>query len=206
MALLTRWLENWAACGIVLSSALETEYRVLTQAYKESHRCYHNLQHLVECFHHFDWAIEETEKPEEVQLAIWYHDSVYDPHQSDNELRSAQWAERSLKAFGVPATKIERIIQMILATAGHHYVGEGDMQCMLDIDLAILGSSAERFHQYESQIHKEYDWVPEIIYHAKRRAVLESFLAKNYIYGNRLFRDRFEEQARSNIRNLLDQI
>lgn len=204
MKLFNGWANAWEVCGVLVSSTLLDEYRLVTQAYSQPHRHYHNLQHITECFEHVDWAVQELERPEEVRLALWYHDAVYEPRQQDNELRSAQWAERSLNAFGVSADKVERIVNMILATASHRSSEKGDIQRLLDIDLAILGSEPERFCQYEQQIRDEYDWVADSIYQEKRKEVLESFLARDFIYSDLRFRQRFETKARHNIRTTLD--
>lgn len=65
---------------------------------------------------------------------------------------------------------------------------------VVDVDLAILGSTPERFAEYEEQVRKEYEWVPEEIYAVKRKEILKSFADKifwtkemrNSIYQERL--------------------
>ncbi len=52
------------------------------------------------------------------------------------------------------------------------------------------------------RVREEYRWVPGLIYRAKRREVLAGFLARPTIYGTERFRERFEVQARENMRGV----
>ena len=72
---------------------------------------------------------------------------------------SAALAKERLEALGVSSDRRERIAAYILATKEHE-PAEGDLGLLLDIDLSILGASAERFDCYEEQIRQEYAFVP----------------------------------------------
>ena len=52
---------------------------------------------------------------------------------------------------------------------------------MLDIDLAILAATPERFMQYEQQIQQEYAWVDPEVYSIKRKEVLMNFYQSDFI-------------------------
>src|SRR5688500_725542 len=58
--------------------------------YAEPHRHYHTLEHVVACLKWLDRFREVAEHPEEVELALWYHDAIYVPGAGDNESRSAE--------------------------------------------------------------------------------------------------------------------
>ena len=47
-----------------------------------------------------------------------------------------------------------------------------DAQLLVDIDLSILGSPAERFERYDQDVRKEYAWVPGFRYQEARAQVL----------------------------------
>ena len=51
---------------------------------------------------------------------------------------------------------------------------------MLDIDLAILAATPERFIQYEQQIQQEYSWVDPEVYAIKRKEVLMHFISLSH--------------------------
>jgi len=90
----------------------------LIQAYEESHRAYHRLDHVVDCLRIFDIARSDADHPAEVEAAIWFHDAVYDPARGDNERRSADWASRVLREAGIDAATSERIQRLIVSFLG----------------------------------------------------------------------------------------
>lgn len=155
------------------------------------HRRYHTLQHLEECFARFDEIAELAEHPADVELAIWFHDAIYDPHRSDNEQRSADWARSSTGNANVHA--------LVMATRHQAIPRSLDEKVLIDVDLWILGAPPERFDEYEKQVREEYGWVPGLIYRRKRRAILESFVARPAIYRTERFIQRYEAQARANL-------
>ena len=90
------WRRLWTALGAqTINGGL---FNQLVRAYGEPQRHYHTLQHLRECLAHWEAASALARRPEEVELALWFHDAVYDPRRSDNEARSAEWAQASVAA------------------------------------------------------------------------------------------------------------
>ena len=87
-----RWNRLLTALGIV---AGESEcFDALLAAYSEKHRHYHTIKHIDHCLRELDGAKSLAHDPAEVELALWFHDAIYDPHSSKNEERSADWACR----------------------------------------------------------------------------------------------------------------
>lgn len=174
----------------------------LLAAYMEAQRHYHCLQHLQECLSHFEGAAHLAAHPGEVELALWFHDAIYDVKGKTNELQSAQWASSELAAAGASPSVIQRVHELIMATRhdASPTDSEPDQQLLVDIDLAILGAAPERFQEYTQQVRAEYSWVPGLIYRINRARILKGFLKRPSIYGTRFFRDRFEAQARDNLR------
>ncbi len=170
----------------------------LSDLYGEAGRHYHNQRHISECLKALARFAHLAERPDEVALAIWFHDAVYDTKRSDNEERSAVLAEQFLTEAGASGDCVTRVGAMIRATQSH--VAEGvDATLMLDIDLGILGQGDEVFEAYDRAIRREYDWVDDSQYRQARAAVLESFLARPRIYGTQEFHDAYETQARANL-------
>jgi predicted metal-dependent HD superfamily phosphohydrolase len=180
--------------------------------YAESTRQYHTLQHLGECLDLFESVMDLATHPAEVEMALWFHDAIYNTASHDNEAQSAQWARAELSRAGVLPEKInsydcakgDRIQALIMATC-HTALPVTIDECLLvDIDLAILGSSTERFAEYEQQIRIEYNFVSEPIFNQKRQEILQGFLDRSTIYSTKYFQDKLELQARSNIKRSID--
>ena len=171
----------------------------LIARYTESHRYYHNARHVADCLAKFDDARDLCEHPAEVELALWFHDAIYDTHAKDNEAQSASWAARVLKDAGAAQTEMERVQELIMATCHAATPATRDACVLVDIDLSILGAAAERFDAYELGVRAEYAWVPEILFRATRRKILGEFLQRPSIYSTDNFKQKLETNARANL-------
>jgi predicted metal-dependent HD superfamily phosphohydrolase len=181
-------------------------FDALVAAYAAPERHYHNLEHLAEMFRVVDRLSPMVEEPAALHLAVWFHDAVYDSRAKDNERRSGELAVDLLGPIGVPASAIDRIVQMIWATqhtADDSPPAARDTRVLLDADLAILGASEERYARYARDIRSEYAWVPDADYRAGRARVLEHFLALPRIYLTDMMFEEGEQRARANLRTEL---
>lgn len=176
----------------------------LMTAYSEPQRAYHTLQHLEECLQCFDEAKKTglMAQPDLIEMALWFHDAVYDPQGSENEELSAQMA---LKALG--DTELAHEVARLILLTKSHQPGDGpDDAWIIDIDLAIFAQPMDRVLEYERQIRAEYAWVPEVVYVEKRAEILSGFLRRQQIYLTAWARERWEPQAPANLRALIDSV
>ena len=194
---LAAWTRVWADLG-VRHAQLET-FEELIRHYCEPHRAYHNRQHLAECLHVRRRVNAACQAPAEVDLALWFHDAIYDPLRTDNELRSAQWLDDVARDNGLDEETRRRLYDLVMVTRHDGAPATADEAVLVDTDLAILGASFERFEEYDRQIRLEYQYVPLPMYRQKRRQVLERFLARERIYTTPLYFEAFEQQARENL-------
>ncbi len=193
-----RWVALWKAADA--SGDPHTCFDNLATAYAEPHRYYHNQQHIAECLAQFDAARHLAGQPAAVEFALWFHDVVYDPKAGDNEEKSAAMAKRCLEEAGSPAMFPDAVSRFVMATKNHEVGTNKDAALMVDVDLSILGQSKERFMQYETQIREEYAWVPESIFSQKRAEILGRFLGCKQIFATEWFHQKFETQARDNLK------
>lgn len=173
-------------------------------AYTEPHRHYHTLEHIEHCLLDMDiiLAAEEKFDPHPVEMAIWFHDIVYDTNSHSNEEDSATLARNALGILNVcDETFKNQVVSLIMATKHSSGVPSSKEEAvLLDVDLAILGADPEEFDEYEKNIQKEYNWVPSEIYRQKRAEILESFLARPRLFHTHSFHDVMDKVARDNLR------
>jgi predicted metal-dependent HD superfamily phosphohydrolase len=174
-------------------------YEELVTRYSAPERHYHTLQHLDECFARLAESRQLAEHAHEIELALWFHDAIYDVRRQDNEERSASWAEEVSLRAGLSQRVAACVRDLIVATRHDAVPDSGDSRLLVDIDLAILGAPVKRFDEYERQVRQEYAWVPDILFRHKRREVLEIFLARPHIFSTDYFHARYEAQARANL-------
>jgi predicted metal-dependent HD superfamily phosphohydrolase len=192
-----RWRQTWALLGVRVPG--EALLRELIARYAEPHRKYHTLRHLEECFEKLAEIGGEAAHPGEVELALWFHDAIYDVKRHDNEEKSAAWARAEVLAAGLPATAADRVHALVMATRHEAVPGDIDQKVLVDVDLSILAAEPARFDEYEKQIREEYAWVPGIVFRARRRSILAEFLARPAIFSMRKFIDAYEARARANL-------
>jgi predicted metal-dependent HD superfamily phosphohydrolase len=191
------WREAWALLGV--ETPEEGVLAALLASYSEPARAYHTLQHLEECCLKWKEAQSLAMRAGEVLVGLWFHDAVYDTHATDNEQRSADWAGDVIRKAGGSVVQIERVRDLILATRHAASPAPGDPALIVDIDLSILGAPVGRFEEYEEQVRREYAWVPDAVFRAKRARLLSEFLARPAIFNTAHFAARYEAMARENL-------
>jgi predicted metal-dependent HD superfamily phosphohydrolase len=174
-------------------------YERLVDLYSQPHRHYHNCQHIADCLHEFDLSRDISVAPLAVELAIWFHDAIYNPRAADNEEQSAELAKEFVTETGVGKEVGSAVVQLVLATKHHDGSLHRDAVLMVDIDLGVFGQLPERFWEYEQDIRKEYEWVPERLFASKRAEILERFLSRDRIFHTEVFYNKYEAQARVNL-------
>lgn len=188
-------------------------YHELFAAYEGEPREYHTIEHVEECLALLDEVRGTLESPDEVAMALWFHDAVYGTYPfAASERRSASFARRSCARLGIPQESIERIAAMILGTKSHE-LPEGksplrkhDALTMFDIDLARLGGDPVAYAYCEKWIRDEYAWVPEGIFRSLRAKTLRGFLERPAIYRTPFFHEHFEARARANLQRAIAEL
>ncbi len=146
MPTLARWRATWTGLGA--TPPAEDVHARLIARYEERHRHYHTVQHLDECFARLDEAGVAVEHRFEVELALWFHDAVYDTRRPDNEVQSAALARDEAVRAGLSPAVLTRLDALIVATRHGGSPTSPDATLLVDVDLAILGAPVERFDEY----------------------------------------------------------
>jgi len=198
-ALQAGWVRLAGKYGVSPADAYPVFDR-LVAAHSEPHRHYHTLEHVAEVLRVAGRLVDASHNSDAIQLAVWFHDSVYDPKAKDNEARSADLMAEALAPFSLPADLISHVGEMIRATAhSGDSPADADTAVLLDADLAILSADEWRYVRYAAAVRQEYAWVDEAAYRAGRTAVLQSFLNRPRLYHTARFHEMGDGPARRNM-------
>jgi predicted metal-dependent HD superfamily phosphohydrolase len=174
-------------------------------AYAEPHRHYHTLEHVRDCLKLYHKTMHLAEFPIAIEIAIWFHDLVYDPLADDNEVQSAARCDEWLR-IGEQSQPMRDEVGALILTTDHCRTPEtNDQQILADIDLSILGSEPEIYDSYARDVRREYAEVSDELFIAGRIKLLEGLQSKKGgIFHNEIFTDAFGECAHENIRRELE--
>ena len=193
---------------------LELNIRLLVQ-YVEPHRRFHTLVHLNDLINYLRWFEYDREHHhddlfdnEAIRWAIAFHDWYYVPGAQDNESRSADAALGFLCQYVWPEDheRMALVTKAIRATQHHNPVEITDRfsYCtglMCDCDLAGLGSAPEDYKRTSALVRDEYTpVVGHTTFNTGRLNWIQSMLDRPRLYSHDDFYERFEEQARTNLR------
>jgi predicted metal-dependent HD superfamily phosphohydrolase len=169
-------------------------FEEIQEHYTGPGRFYHTLDHIQNMLEIVESLGSNAQNLNAVKLAAWLHDVIYDSKASDNEERSADYAERLCEKLSI--SEGPRVAALIRKTKTHDAGEDADAQVLLDADLAILGASESEYWDYAEMIRREYAWVPEADYRQGRRRVLQSFLSRPRLFH---LLHHLEASARRNI-------
>src|SRR5205085_12266673 len=152
----TQWITLWQR--IEAQGDPHPPYHDLVQRLAEPHRAYHTMRHILHCLEEMARVRPLAAQPDAMEMALWYHDAIYDTHADDNEEQSATLAAHILRDAAVPEVFVQTVVRLIVATKHHTAAEDPDTRLLVDIDLAILGQPPQIFDAYERHIRQEYAW------------------------------------------------
>jgi predicted metal-dependent HD superfamily phosphohydrolase len=213
----SRWHAITQSCSPNVETELIDEvFDDLDSRYREPHRFYHTWDHISKCLDLLDEHRETASNPDAVELALWYHDSVYVPGNQNNESESARLLAyfRSRLSISDPlyfaADELIRCTDYASWSTRPVYevrhASTQDESLTQDIDLSILGSDPDEYDRYVANIRREYQRVDPEHFKRGRRAVLSGFLDVSRIYSTSSFCTHYEEKARDNLQRELDSL
>lgn len=198
-----KWLGLMGRLGF--ESNIET-YSKLVSRYSQKHRYYHNANHIDASLKFLRQVKQLANDYNALEIALWFHDAIYNIFSSSNEIDSANWAADFLKLNNANEDFIENVHRLIMATQHNATVHDNDERLIVDIDLAILGSNSEMYEQFERWVRREYKFIPSFIYKKKRKEILEGFLSRERIFSHEYFFEKFETSARNNLKNAINSL
>lgn len=188
------------------SERAERVFDELVKRYEEPHRHYHNLDHICAVLELFDTVQQRIPQVVidaelyRIEMAIWYHDAVYQPGKKDNEEKSAEL----IKYLGLDPCNEARIRLLILGTKHENpfpYPGDESAKLLADLDMAILGVDWSEYKTYSENIRKEFCAVSDCVYAVGRTIFLRSLVAPGYdsVFLTNTIGPLYEHAAKKNI-------
>lgn len=155
---------------------IKCDVNVLLAMWNESHRHYHNLNHLNDLINQINENKSKfSEKDyEKLMLAALFHDCVYDPTSNVNEEKSAEFFESC--AVDKKNKDIEEVKQIILDTKSHQPTTQLS-ESFSKFDMSIVERDFNQLLDWETGIREEYKSFGEE-YKPGRLRFLESLLDK----------------------------
>lgn len=171
----------------------------LTELYTSKHRHYHNLIHIANML-----TMAPQELTFEQQVAVWFHDAVYNPISDHNEEDSVELVTKLLDIDYIDQRGDINIITEIILSTKDHTPRCPEANLVLDLDLAILGQPAPIYQQYVKNVAAEYaPFIPTDIYRYGRQEFLKRFLEKDSFYYTDWGKRYLDEKARENLKSEL---
>ena len=179
--------------------------QVLLDRYAEPGRHYHTINHVNHCLGQARLVTGLLPDAGALNLAIWFHDCVYDPMARDNEAMSAKLF-RELAAPVMASPLVDDVERLVLVTQAGQVPGRVDEGYMVDVDLSSFGLPWEPFLADSLAVRAERPHLTDQQYAVQQSRFLNSLLERDAVFATDFFRKRYEDVARSNISRYLQSI
>jgi predicted metal-dependent HD superfamily phosphohydrolase len=171
----------------------------LRARYQEPHRRYHTWAHVLACVD-ARHRITQAAMPD-VDLALLFHDAIYEPFATDNEAKSAALLVEEGRRAWLDDRTLVRAAALVRATKHDGGAPETLEGCIVvDSDLSILGSDPETFDRYEAGVREEYAAIDDGVFASGRGRILRPLLARPSIFWTAPGQSLWEGRAQANLR------
>ncbi|OED39814.1 hypothetical protein AB833_14305 [Chromatiales bacterium (ex Bugula neritina AB1)] len=174
----------------------------LLKSYSENGRYYHTCGHISFCLSVFDQASNLCLNPDAVEVALWFHDAVFNFPINENERLSAEYFMRVSESV-MPDSFRERVYGLVMATRHLAPPTDPDEQIMVDIDLSSFGQAWEFFNADGQNVRRELSYLGDGEYFPNQIEFMSKLVERPYFYNTPWFREHFEAQARDNVERYL---
>jgi len=134
---------------------IKLNYNILLSMWNESHRAYHNQNHLLDLISQINEnksKFESHKDYEKIVLCALFHDCVYDPMRNDNEEKSAEFFVNCCQEKNQDILDIR---QMILDTKTHESTTTLSEE-FNQLDMNIVERDFDQLLEWETGIRLEF--------------------------------------------------
>lgn len=197
------FMELWLGVAEDDPANAEHVFRALMDHYAEPGRHYHTLNHVDHCLGQARLVVGMLPDVNALNLAIWFHDAIYDSRAGDNEARSAALF-RDVAGHVMPIDLVDDVDRLVLVTQSGQVPRRADESFMVDIDLSSFGLPWDPFLSDSLAVRAERPHLSDDQYAVQQSRFLTALLRRDAVYSTDFFRARYELVARSNISRYLE--
>lgn len=173
-------------------------FEQIKASYNTPPREYHSLGHVYDCLIKLQQFVDMDTSA--IELAIWFHDAVYDALSKTNECDSANMMKQCADHLRIDPIQISDADRLIMITADHKNASKNDEIVIADIDLSILAADPDVYKNYTMAIRSEYKAIDDIDYRAGRSAFLQQTLDSMPLFHTKWAQSHgFDDRAKENI-------
>ena len=197
---LNRFQSLWQRC--LNEGAVDTSPAIhdrMVNAYNEHQRHYHTLAHIGHCLSIFDLCKSLATNPDALEIAVWFHDVIFEPGKRNNEALSAELYQEL--SAGVHDSEFRDLVDRLIMATLHDgcSLDDSDAAYMVDIDLSSFGLPWEDFLRDGQHLRKECPHLSDTEYYRRQGDFQSCLLARPRFYLTDFFYQRYEQQARDNL-------
>lgn len=180
-------------------------FREIGRYYETEGRYYHNLAHIEYCLSVFDAARDHCLEPDLVEMALWFHDVIYDMGGADNELRSAEHFMAVSEAQFDDKLR-QHVFDLIMATDHSHAPEGDDKRFIVEVDLSGFGLPWDRFKSDGRNVRSEMAHLSDNEFYPAQMRFMQSLADRSPLFTYPWFFERYEAVARSNISGYINEL
>ncbi|MFP8967456.1 hypothetical protein ACKC9G_12810 [Pokkaliibacter sp. CJK22405] len=197
-----RFLSLWERTLATGETSAEAAFALLERLYAETGRHYHNGCHIKHCLLWLDRYRSHAENADAIELALWFHDAVYQFDARDNEQKSAELFMHF--TAGADEAFRQHVYELILATTHRESPANIDQALIMDIDLSSFALPWHPFIKDSMKCRKEKPFLTDPEFFERQICFWQSLLARPAFFFSPVFFQEHEHQARQNVRKLLE--
>lgn len=177
----------------------------LLARYAESGRLYHTIDHIDHCLGQFDEVRPDCVQADAVELAIWFHDAIYNfPAYENEKLSAAFFMETSDQVLDSEFRK--DVAALVIATEHVKVPDDADQRILVDVDLSSFGLPWDKFAADGKNIRRELHYLADAEFYKGQIAFMQSLLGRDRIFNTSHFFDAYESIARDNVGRYLNSL
>jgi predicted metal-dependent HD superfamily phosphohydrolase len=197
-----RFIQLWTSQGAsaTWASAL---YEDVHELYSSADRHYHTGAHIQHCLGRLDEVRHLLDDPLAVELAIWFHDVIYEIGGDENERLSARFFLNRSRGV-LRNDQRARVARHILATIHPSDPTDPDTQFIVDIDLSSFSLSWPQFLRDSVNVRRESTTSSHVEYAERQEGFLEELCSGTPFYKTDYYLEHHETQAQDNFQRILE--